>query len=429
MSVRIEHAFTASRDGGSEMDAEKALSHVIAAVDSILNKSVKVKGEIKYVSSSSFLHSLVGVDAKGRPTTKALGWADTRSREYSSLLKKRFDEKTVHNRTGAHFHSSFWPAKLMWLRKESPDAFAKTARWLSLSDFVAMRLFGEAATSISMASATGIFDIRKCTWDTELLKFLKIKSPTLPTVPDSDAITFNLNKKFAERWPRLKDAKWFPAIGDGMADNIGAGCVTKNKAALMIGTSGAMRVAYKGDPPKNIPAGLWCYRIDRKRVIVGGALSDGGNLIQWLKNNLKLPKNAESQIGDREPEVHGLIFLPFLHGERSTGYNENARGALIGLTASHDSVDILQAVMESVAYRFADIFKRLQSVAKITEIVASGGALRESPVWTKIIADAIERDLKINPTDESSMRGAVVFALEQIGTIMSIKISPTARKL
>ncbi|MBK8465602.1 MAG: gluconokinase [Chloracidobacterium sp.] len=421
MSVKIEHSFTATKDGGSEMDAEKALSQITKAVDAILKKSEKVKGEIGYVASCAFLHSLVGVDAKGKPTTKVFGWADTRSRKYSAVLKKRFDEKTLHNRTGAHFHSSFWPAKLIWLRREFPDTFAKTAKWLSFSDFVALRLFGEAATSISMASATGIFDIRRCIWDSELLKYLKLKTSSLPSITDTDSTTCTLNKTFAKRWPRLKQAEWFPAIGDGMADNIGAGCVTKNKAALMIGTSAAMRVAYKGDPPKNIPDGLWCYRIDRNRVIIGGALSDGGNLYAWLKKNLKLPKNAEADMRKRGAAFHGLGFMPFFFGERSTGYNENAGGAVLGLNSSHDSIDIMQAAMESVAYRFAEIFDQLNSVVKIKQIVASGGASRESPVWTQIIADVFGRDLLMNNASESSSRGAVLLVLESIGKIGSIE--------
>src|SRR4051812_1993419 len=168
MSVRIERSFVATPDGGSELDAEEAFSQIVDAIDAILKRSAKLKGEIKYVASCAFLHSLVGVNSRGKPTTKVLGWADTRSREYSAILKRRFDENTVHNRTGAHFHSSFWPAKLLWLRREFPDVFAKTSRWLSFSDFVALRLFGEAATSVSMASATGILDIRKCKWDKEL---------------------------------------------------------------------------------------------------------------------------------------------------------------------------------------------------------------------------------------------------------------------
>jgi gluconokinase len=226
----------------------------------------------------------------------------------------------------------------------------------------------------------------------------------------------------------LKDAGWFPAIGDGAANNIGAGCVKKSKAALMIGTSGAMRVAYRDEPPAKIPRGLWCYRIDRNRVIMGGALSDGGGLYGWLKDNLKFPGDddrTEAEIAKRDPASHGLTVLPFFAGERSTGYNENARGAILGMRTSTDAIDIVQAALEAVAYRFAEIFEQLDSVCRVKEIVASGGALRASPVWTQMIADVIGRGMTLPETHEASMRGAVLLALESTGRISKIEDVPT----
>lgn len=426
--VKNERSLTSTDDGGAEIDAEKAFRQVVQAIDDVLAKSSAISSEIEYVATSSFWHSLVGVDAGGKPTTKILGWADTRSRKFTEVLRKKFNETEVHNHTGARFHSSFWPAKLLWLRKDFPETFAKTDRWLSFSDFVALRLFGCPVTSISMASGTGLFDIRKCLWDEELPRFLKIELRNLPDIPDSHSTTFQLSKNFAKHWPRLKNARWFPAIGDGAANNIGAGCVKKSKAVLMIGTSGAMRVAYEGDPPNNIPQGLWCYRIDRRRVIVGGALSDGGGLYRWLKNNLRLPMNdnkTEIEIAKRDPDGHGLSFMPFVAGERSTGYHESATGSVWGLRASTDAIDIMQAALESVAYRFAEIFDELNSVCKIREIIASGGALRESPVWTQIIADVLGRNLVLPDTREASSRGAVLLALETIGKIDNIASIPS----
>jgi gluconokinase len=424
-SVKIDRTLAATADGGSEIDADEALYQVIVAIDAVLEKTAKIKGEIEYVASCSFWHSLVGVDANGRPTTKVFGWADTRSGKYTAVFKKRFDETATHNRTGAHFHSSFWPAKLLWLRKDFTDIFAKTERWLSFSDYVALKLFGLSTTSVSMASGTGIFDIRKCDWDAELLRFLKVKPANLPAIVAKDSDTFTLIKKYTKRWPRLANAGWFLPVADGATDNIGAGCVTRSQAALMVGTSGAMRVAYAGDPPAQIPDGLWCYRIDRQRVILGGALSDGGGLYHWLKQNLKLPIDADERIAKREPGSHGLTFLPFLAGERSTGYHETASGSIHGLTSATDPVDILQAALESVAFRFAEIFDRLNSVGQINEVFASGGALRESTVWTKMIADVLSRDLVINNVSESSSRGACLLALESIGKIESIKQART----
>lgn len=427
--VAISHSFEMTADGGSQMDAEACLRRGIACIDQVLERCSRLKGEIAYVASCCFMHSLVGVGASGKPTTKLLGWADTRGREYTAVLKGRFDEKAVHNRTGAHFHSSFWPAKLLWMRKESPHLFAKTARWLSFSNFVALKVFGEAVTSLSMASATGIFDIRKCSWDAELLKFLKIKPHAMPTLAESDTATFQLNRTFAKRWPRLKNAKWFPAIGDGIADHIGSCGFGKEKASLMIGTSAAMRVAYTGAPPKKVPDGLWCYRIDRQRVIIGGALSDGGNLYELIRHKFKLPRNADLLIQERAPANDELIVLPFFFGERSTGYNENAAGAIVGLMPTHDGIDVLRAAMEGVAFRLAEICDRLNTVAPFREIVASGGALRKSAVWAQIVADTLERDLGMSQTDESSLRGSVLFALENIETIMNKKTRPSAKKL
>jgi gluconokinase len=413
--VKNERQLKWTSDGGSEIDAKKALSQLVTTVDDVLKSAAKISGQIAHVATSCFWHSLVGVDEVGQPTTKVLSWADNRSRDQVAVLRRRFDEVEIHNRTGARFHSSFWPAKLLWLRKEEPDAFARTGRWLSLSDYLALKLFDDAATSVSMASATGIFDIRKCVWDTQLVKYLKLKISNLPPLA-GDNQTFRLNRKFASRWERLAQAEWFPAIGDGAANNIGSGCVTKSRAALMVGTSGAMRIAYHGEPPNKIPAGLWCYRVDRERVVIGGALSDGGGLYEWLKENVQLPATAERIIAKRPPAGHGLTFLPFLAGERSTGYHENATGAIVGLTSTTDSIDIAQAAMESVGYRFAEILDQLGEVANINEIVASGGALRASTVWTLMIADILGRKITLVDVPEASLCGAVLAALGRIGS-------------
>jgi len=422
--VKNERAVMMTGEGGAELDAEKAFQQVEKAINDVLKKFPAEANEIEYAAASCFWHSLVGVDEKGEATTPVYIWAETRPAKYVDLLREKLDEKKIHNRTGARFHSSFWTAKLLWIQNEQKEIFRKTAKWLSFSDFVALRLFGNSATSVSMASATGIFDIRQNIWDQELIKFLKIKKENLPEIVEKDSNTFVLNSKYQKRWKNLKNTKWFLGIGDGAANNIGAGCVEKSKAALMIGTSGAMRVAFEGKPPKQIPNGLWCYRIDRKRIIIGGALSDGGGLYSWLKDNFRLKDDddhTEEEIEKREPDAHGLTFLPFLAGERSTGYHENAQGAVLGLQMATDTIDIVQAALESVAFRFAEIYDQLNNVLKIREIIASGGALRESPVWTQIIADVLGKNMSLPDTREASSRGAVLLALETIGKIESIE--------
>jgi gluconokinase len=260
-------------------------------------------------------------------------------------------------------------------------------------------------------------------WDKALLEYLKISEENLPEIVENDADTFRLNDIYAKRWEKLKDTKFFLAIGDGAGNNIGANCLTRDKAALMIGTSGAMRVAFAGDVPDEIPEGLWCYRIDRQRIIIGGALSDGGGLYGWLKTNFRLKKNddkTEKKIAKRQPDQHGITFLPFLAGERSTGYHDFATGAVIGLRHAHNKIDIVQAALEAVAYRFAEIYDGLNEVLEIKQIIASGGALRESPIWTQIICDVLATNMNLPDTREASSRGVVLLASEAIGCIKDI---------
>jgi len=419
--VRIERKLKSTNDGGSEIDADVAFRQVVKAIEELLAKAQAIKGEITHVASCTFWHSLLGVNSAGKPITPVLGWADNRSREHVATLRKKLNERDTHNRTGARFHSSFWPAKLLWLQGGNTTGrecapFSGSSHWISLGDYITLKLSGELATSISIASGTGIFNIRENTWDEKLLRFLKLKRSQLPPIADS-AHTFRLNPRFAKRWPQLADAHWFLPVADGAANNIGSGCIAKDKAALMVGTSGAMRVAYEGDPPANIPDGLWCYRIDHSHSVLGGALSDGGGLLDWLRQNLNLPKDAESLIAKRPPGSHGVTVDPFFAGERSTGYDENARGAIFNLTMASDSVDILQAAMESIAARFAEVLRQIETVAPITEIVASGGAIANSSVFTRIIADTLGREITLSNTPEASMRGAVLLALETIGKI------------
>ncbi|MDQ3179458.1 MAG: gluconokinase [Acidobacteriota bacterium] len=421
--VKNERAVKLTEDGGAFIDSAEAFSQVVKAIDDVLKKCPAEVAETDYVAASCFWHSLIGIDGNGEATTPVFTWAETRPARYVQKLRDKLDEAATHNRTGCRFHSSYWTAKLLWLRREHREIFARTAKWLSFSDYIALKMFGETKTSVSIASGTGIFDIRKSVWDDELLGFLKIKKANLPEIVEKDSDTFQLNEEYGSRFPTLKNAKWFLAIGDGAANNLGAGCTVKSKAALMIGTSGAVRVAFKGKPPKQIPNGLWCYRVDRKRVIMGGALSDGGGLYRWLKDNFRLKDDddkTEAEIEKRNAAAHGLTFLPFLAGERSTGYNENAGGAVLGLKSSTDTIDIVQAALESVAYRFAEIFEQLNEVCKIKEIIASGGALRESPVWTQIIADVLAQNTSLPDVREASSRGAVLLALETIGKIKNI---------
>lgn len=420
-------SFSMNADGGAELDADEAVENVARVVDEALARMPReLASQIEVVAVSCFWHSLVGVDARERALTPVLGWADTRAASFVEVLRERFDERATHARTGCRFHPSYWPAKLLWLRERRPELFDDTeVRWMSFADFLSLKLFGEGATSVSMASGTGLFDGRTAlAWDEELSRALEIdREKQLPRLA-ADGETFRLKKEYVARWPSLGQASWFPAIGDGAANNLGAGCATKEIASLMVGTSAAMRVLTdEGEAPAALPAELWCYRADRRRVVVGGALSDGGGLRGWIRKALRIEGDAqavEAALVDVEPDAHGLTVLPFWSGERSTGWHAGARGAILGLSARTSPLDVLRATMEAIAYRLAHISDALTSVVPVANIRASGGALRASRAWTQIIADALGRPLELVEVDEASSRGAVLLALEASGAIQNV---------
>ena len=323
---------------------------------------------------SCFGHSLIALDAAGRPLTPVLGWRDVRSAPQARELQVRLDGAAVHARTGQHLHPSYWPAKLAWLAEAEPDVFRGASRFVSFPDY----LRGEAVTSVSIASGTGLLDLGTRTWDDELLDCIGLDPGRLPQLAD------------------------VPVWIDGVCSNLGAGC-SGSRAALSVGTSGALRILYETDRPRPRP-GLFLYLLDERRVVEGGALSDGGNLRVWLDQTLR--------DGGAPRDDHGLTFLPFLGGERSTGWDPDATGAVTGLTFETTPADLRQAALEGVAFRFAAIAALLP---EIEEVVATGGGLRRNPAWIQIMADALARPVTESAVEEASLRGAAVATLERTG--------------
>ena len=402
-----------------EFDPDALVEEVITTIDELLASS-SYTNEIQVIAISTFWHSLVGVDATGAPTTPLLSWADTRASRIAGDLRASFDETEIHARTGCRFHASYWPAKLLWIRSEWPDRFAATHQWLGFGEYLCLRLFGGTTGSISLASATGLFDQRTCDWDWELIRALDVSPDTFPRIDDESRP--RLTEPFARRWPALATAELAVVVGDGATNNIGAGCSTRDNIALMIGTSGAMRVVFAGGPPDELPPALWSYRATRTRVTVGGALSNGGGLFRWLRETLNLETpDLESQLAALEPDSHGLTILPFWSGERSTGWSPDARGVIFGLRQETQPVEIARAALEAIAYRFALIARALEPIAPNASIVATGNALRYSPVWIQIIADVLGRPIMLGNAAEASIRGAALLALEAVGKIATIE--------
>jgi gluconokinase len=381
-----EPAAPARRDYPGEDDPDRVVELANEAI-----AEAGGSGGVDGVGTSCFGHSLLALDDRGRPLTPILGWRDTRSAGAADWLSRRLDSSAVHARTGCQVHTSYWPAKLAWLAQEEPETFRSARRFVSFCDYFYGRVLGgEVHASLSMASATGLLDLQTRAWDEELLQTLGVD---------------------AERLPEISDAPidgWYPAALDGACSNLGAGCVTRVRGALMVGTSGALRTVYETRQPQPRP-GLFLHWLDDRRVVEGGSLSDGGNLYAWIEQTLK---DSDGSLADRDPDSHGLTFLTLLGGERSPGWHQDAKGAIQGLTFATTPLDLRQAALEGVAFRFAEI---AELMPELEDIVATGGALLKDETWLQFMADALARPITASGVKEASLRGAAVLALERLG--------------
>ena len=432
-SIQVRYRWQTTRDGRTEKDAAQLLEHVAAAIDGAVAGTDR---PIAAVAIAAFWHSLLGVDGDGRPVTPLLPWSDLRASREADDLRRRLDERAIHRRTGCRLHPSYWPARLRWFHRHEKRTFDRVARWISFTELLEQKWLGRRGVSVSQASATGLMHQDTCEWDTALLRACRIDRERLAPIVDLDD-RGELSGRMQRRWPSLAGAHWVPAAGDGALNNVGAGCVTRTRAAVMIGTSGAMRVLWqqREDERVTVPFGLWRYRLDRTRPIVGGALSNGGNVREWLMRMLagrtddpRVSRSHQDALQRRAdalaPDAHGLTMLPFLAGTRSPDYLVDARGTITGLTLATRPEDLLRAGMEAIAYRFAAMFDELKKDVRIREIVAAGGGLERSEAWTQILADVLERPIRLCAASELTSRGTAAVALEQAGLLKLESVAP-----
>jgi gluconokinase len=428
--VLAQHSctLTTSSDGEVSVDADLLVDLVSQSIDEALAAAGPLAAQIAAVATDTFWHSLLGVDASDRAIMPLLTWEDTRPRSAATELREQLDETAIHTRTGARLHASYWPAKLRWLSTTRPELVRRTAQWLSFGEYLYRRLLGRSVCSLSMASGTGMLVTRTRSWDTQLQGLSGVQAEQLPPLGDLHDCITGLKPEFAARWPSLCDIPWFPAIGDGAAANVGSGCATGENWAITIGTSSAIRVIVSPDVVPSM--GLWLYLLDARRGLLGGALSEGGNVFAWLESTLRLPSltEAESLISSLPPDGHGLTVLPFISGERSPGWHDEARMTIAGINTHTSPKHLLRACLESLAYQLGEVYDQLNIALEDQEIapslICSGGALLNSATLQSIIADTLYAPLYPSLEREASARGAALLALESLGVIHNVAQAP-----
>ena len=420
--VRVKYSFAVSDDGRSEDDAGAGFNRVVQMLDELhAHARQHGLGGISLLGISAYASSLVCLDEAGQPLTPVYTYADTRCAADARILRAQHDELDALQRTGCRIRANYLPARITWLRRTQPEAFAKTRWFASLSDSIMLRLFGRMNAGISIASWTGLLNRHTSDWDEAWIAALGISKDQLPQIAGDAAPLNGLLPEWQARWPLFKDVVCQPPVGDGAAANIGSGCVDASRIAVTVGTTAAVRVV---TPVANrassiVNPALWSYRVDHAHDLIGGATTEGGNVVSWARRTLRLPEAdaVETAISSMLPDAHGLTVLPTFAGERSPGYAEDIRATLHGLSLDTSPIELIRALMEGIATRLATICDALREsgIAQPDAMLsASGGALQASPAWCQIIADAAGVPLEVTDMPEATSRGVALIALRQV---------------
>jgi len=422
-SIKIEHQIISKNDGTSEQNSEFLANKVENSIDLILEKISSLDIEILGVGLDCMASTLVGLDKKGLPITPTFTYADTRSNNQVKKINENFDLISLHQETGVIQHTSYIPSKILWIKEENPNLYNKIEKFVDFSSYLYSRWFENYnfKSSYSISSWSGLLDKNKLEWHSKLLDYLELSPNNFPELNPCTFFYKGLKKSFRNRWQTLKNSNFYLSVGDGIAANIGSGCINSSKIALTIGSTGAMRILI--DKHIKIPKGLWAYRFLTDQTLLGGSFSEGGNLIQWAYNNLKLPKieKLNHYLSDSIPGDHGIEVLPFLLGERSMGWTNDSKGTISGLSFSNSPLEIMQSILESLCYRFFLLYKELLPfVNSKFEIIASGGAIKNFPWWIQTMSDVLGNDIKISDESQDTSRGTALIVSKSLGEISDL---------
>lgn len=407
---------SSGRNDFNPLELEAAAAGVI---DDALAALGPGAGAVAGVAIDTFASSLLVAGAGGEPETPVYTYADTRCAGQARALRQQVDESASHDRVGTRIHSSYHPARLLWLGEAGIPWRGRNI--CCVGEWLAWRWTGERRVSLSAASWTGLLDRRALAWDGDWLGRLGLEVRQLGPLSDFGDSVDRLPGPWATRWPALAKARWFQPIGDGAAANVGSGVAGPGRVALTLGTTSALR-AVPDLPPRQLPMGAWNYRVDRRRPLVGAALTEGGNVFDWACRLGGLEPGAalDAAMASRPAGSHGLTFIPHLAGERAPNWNDQARGTIAGLTLATDGIDIARAAVEAVAARLGLTLRMLGEIAT-GEIMASGGLLK-SAFWRRMITAGIGRSIRVCREAEATSRGAALLALEALGAISMARI-------
>jgi gluconokinase len=409
----------------SEQDPEE----VLAAVGHTLSQTIAGINQehLLGISFSCAMHGLLAVDAAGKPITRCLIWADNRSQPQAEALQHTEAGLAIQRHTGTPIHPMSPLCKLLWFRENQPAVLQQAHKFLSIKEYVFYRYFGKYLVDHSLASATGLFDIRQLHWYGPALELAGISPAQLASPVPTSHQEQQLNPEYARQLGLRRQVPFIIGASDGCLANLGAGATRPGIAALTIGTSGAIRIM-SPQPAQESRQRLFSYILSADRYVVGGPVNNGGLILRWFRDTFAAELKQQAQVQGREAYdlviaeaaqvpagAQGLVFLPYLLGERAPVWDAAARGVFFGIGIHHTRAHFCRAVLEGILLGIYQIGLALEeTTGPITEIHAGGGFAR-SATWVQLLADIFQKKVIITDTIESSAWGAALLGLEALG--------------
>ncbi|SFU51540.1 gluconokinase [Alicyclobacillus macrosporangiidus] len=412
----------------AEQDAEEIRRAVERAVAEAAAASGRAR-DIRWLALSAAMHSVLPVDGKGRPLARALTWADSRGQRQAEAIRQNGGHG-LYRRTGTPIHPMSPLVKLCWLREARPEVFGRAARFISLKEYVLHRWFGEYVVDHSIASATGLFDLERRTWDAEALAAAGVRPDQLSALVPTTCVLTGMHPDCARAMGLSPDVAVAVGASDGVLANLGVAAIHPGVAAATLGTSGAARLVV--DRPLTDPAGrTFCYALTENRWVIGGSTNSAGIVLRWVRDHIGLPPaSSEGTAGSGDaagydalaecaasvpPGCDGLLFLPFLAGERAPYWNAEARGVYFGLSLQHTRAHLVRAAFEGVLMQLNNVVVTLAELAGPLREVRVGGGVTKSAWWRQTMADVFGIPVAVPADYESSCWGAAALGLFAAG--------------
>lgn len=415
----------------AEEDPDQIFDAAVTAISEVVKEA---NGPVRAVSFSTQQHSLLGLDQNYHPLTRVITWGDNRAEKQATTLSKNGKGLEIYNKTGLPIHPMGVVYKLLWLKQDEPELFQKTAYWVGLKEYLFWRFFGELKEETAMAATTGLMNIFDMSWDKDILDFVGISENQLPELVDPTYQMSGLRSEVATKMGLPAETVFVMGATDGALAEVGLGAIDKGEVAVTIGTSGAVRTFI--DHPQLDPKGrTYCYPVMNGKWIVGGPVNNGGIVFRWVRDNLFEPEKATAkllgvdaydlltEIAKKVPAgADGLIFHPYLGGERAPIWNGNARGSFFGLTRTHTRAHMVRAALEGVVFNLYSVLLSLQEAVGEPTIITATGGFSQSALWRQMLSDVFERPVTIPEAFESGCLGAMVVGLISIGEAEDMSI-------